>query len=913
MKKRSINKPLIVAFSLGYFILSILWLVIVQKMDIVTAGLAALVFYVLMTGMLVLALSLRRTEAEPQSPLAKLFFGQPSDKEDEAILQVDQPSDEEDETGLQDKVRREAWIKAHQREDQKVHDRMFRLGASIGIGLVIYAAIMYVSFGLFPDEVFMMSIPAIAALWLIQIVFFPKWLTYTSFLVFAVLRFGIETFGPQILVYLPNFLMLPVFYLLMMFFMFGSIMLPNLAQQKFNRPGQGNWERRKGSTRGQFVANATVDTQMDRFERYAKKESDRKPTRGMIFKGPPGTGKTLKAQEIATTTGLPFAYADASAFNAPFMGFGQLIPLVFRFRVEALAKEYGGAIVFIDEGENLFGARSGMQQQNQFSRELDLWDVMPYENGDQVFDVPHVRTRQWNEQYLSATPMPPEAGTHNIFMMPGAGGGNNSGIYPFLTWMSGTDSPPFMQKLIRGKINTLASALFFPVRLFHSDRLVLRLPPGKPRESTVMFITATNRFWMFDPAMIRPGRFGIVVDFVIPDEDERTDIFKYYVRKWAKYYQEDLLQPDRWREFAQATPNTSPAEIEQMVEEAIDVRVQHLAELRRVKALADAHKLDKDQKPTAENELRLYERDRKFWLRFKDNVYDAAGREIAGWDDERVDWHALMETQSSISHGRAVSETPNETTRRNVAIHELGHYLALKMFNGRRLKATVLSVISRSGSLGRVGFVPYDTREQFPQEFYEGLIRTSVASWVAEHFFFGQNMPGVTGDLRNATSTACLLVGKFGMSSYNCPKEDEDYYAQIGDVLISEPETTMFNPQATALLESVLRNPAKRKTVAIIIGMAAVDAYRLIRANQALFESIIPEFLEIDEFQGNKLRALSERLDAEMVTLEQLNEGDRQAKPELAFAVLNPFYGAKPAEGANTFARIAARVEEMQS
>ncbi len=207
-----------------------------------------------------------------------------------------------------------------------------------------------------------------------------------------------------------------------------------------------------------------------------------------------------------------------------------------------------------------------------------------------------------------------------------------------------------------------------------------------------------------------------------------------------------------------------------------------------------------------------------------------------------------------------------------------------------------------------VAHVPHDTREQHPQIFYEGLIRTSVASWVTEHYFFGQNLPGVTGDLSNATGVACLMVGRFGMVVYDCSKEDKDYYANIGNILISEPESNMFNPQATALVESVLRNPDQRTNVAVILGMAAIDAYRLIRRNEQIFGEVIPEFLHLDEYSGDNLTTLWEKLNSKIVSLENMDEADKQARPPFSFAISNPFYGATVPEGDQTYQQIDAQV-----
>lgn len=758
--------------------------------------------------------------------------------------------------------RSERRIKALRRDQRRTQDKVLQMGALVLVLLISFAGLVYNATGMPPTELYIIPPALLAVIWLFLIIFLPRPVIVAVFLLFSMLRVGSLVLGPQVLGYLPNFIMLPFFYLAMMFFMFGSIMIPNLQQFKYYRPGQGDWETPKGSTRGQFLARAMIETQIDRFTRYAAGETDRKPTRGMVFTGPPGTGKTLYTKEMATELSIPFVMATGAAFNAPFMGFGMLIPLIVKAKTEALAREYGGAVIFIDEAEIVFGARSGMQPGQQ--PQMGLMDV--YDNGGDVLI---------------------QRDHEPIFMMPGAGaGGAGAAIFPLLTWMSGTPSPPFLEKFLRSSLNTLFDALLVPVTV--GDR-VLRLPPGKPRPSNVMFIAATNRFFMFDPAIVRPGRLGIVAEFVIPDEDERVDIGGHYLRKLHDkgYCQDDLITDERILEFARATPNTSPADQEQIIEESVDVRIQHVAELRRVKGYADRGEIED-----------LHESDQKFWLRYKSTVYDGDGNEVDGWDDERVDWSALMASRSTISFGRANPQASNETTKRKVAFHELGHFIAINTFNKDRVMPTLLSVIPRRGNLGMVAHVPHDTREQHPQEFFEGNVRTSVAAWVTERFFFGENLPGVSGDLRNATGVATLMVGKFGMSSFDCSEDDREYYARVGELIISEPEVNSFNPQATSLVQGVLGNADRRKEVSVIIGMAAIDAYRLIRANQGLFLDVIPEFLRLDEFSGARLEALWDKMTQDIVPLSEMSKEDREAKPDRDFAVVNSFYEPGQAEGA---------------
>ncbi|MDP2720118.1 MAG: AAA family ATPase [Dehalococcoidia bacterium] len=52
----------------------------------------------------------------------------------------------------------------------------------------------------------------------------------------------------------------------------------------------------------------------------------------------------------------------------------------------------------------------------------------------------------------------------------------------------------------------------------------------------VVVMAATNRIDLIDPAMLRPGRFGTVINIPLPDEEERGEIFAIYLKgaKFAK-------------------------------------------------------------------------------------------------------------------------------------------------------------------------------------------------------------------------------------------------------------------------------------------------------------------------------------------------------------------------------------------
>src|SRR5438876_4088347 len=91
------------------------------------------------------------------------------------------------------------------------------------------------------------------------------------------------------------------------------------------------------------------------------------------------------------------------------------------------------------------------------------------------------------------------------------------------------------------------------------DRVIAQLlteMDGIEGRTGVIVVAATNRSELIDPALLRPGRFDLVVELEYPDEEERTAIFAVHTRG------KPLAPEISMEELAQLTPGRSGADIE---------------------------------------------------------------------------------------------------------------------------------------------------------------------------------------------------------------------------------------------------------------------------------------------------------------------------------------------------------------
>jgi cell division protease FtsH len=753
----------------------------------------------------------------------------------------------------------------------------YQNAAMVALVLVGIAAMGRHFFGLFPHEVFIVPLPVLVGMGALAALLLPRFLLVVLLLAGVAVAMMALGLGPEFVLFLvPYLLTFPLLLVINFLILFGPLAIFNLMQIKIIRPGEATWGVSLDDVRGQEEAKRQIITALRIFasaEGQKLVELGGRPERGILMVGPPGTGKTLIAKAIASTLSAPIIITNGSAFLSTFLAIDVLVMMYMRLRAEALAKEFGRVVVFIDEAEMLLQRRGGMvpaPTQGAAGRWASIWRIFDYDDMGCIspcglmFDHPEARESFWERKFPPRQQTAPQVIPFPFF---GGAGGFSMAIFPFLVWLDGMDSPPLLSRLVRSKVNELLDVLFVPpyIRLGNTT-IYLRLPPARPPTHHIYFFAATNRPHLIDPAMRRPGRFGKTVVFTTPGEAEREDIADLYFSKVAHH--PSLDDPERRKEFARVTVGLSPAEIEQVIRDAVNYRHDHIQRLMEVKAAVEAGRpLDRDAQ--------------KFWERYRHEL------EQPDWDRPWVTWDALMESLAALRHGMAKPTRTTERNRERTAYHEFaGHFLPLRYFCGEWYRPVVLSIMPRGEALGMVAHVPIEEHDPQPQHVLEGLLRVSVGSIVAERLFFKDNDPGVSKDLENATRIAAAMVGLFGMVPRRCTAEEYRRYLRIGESILSVANSHPLLPMdGQSFVASTLSSPRKREHVCVLLGQAFVDVYRLLRKNRHLVPPVVQELLLKDELVGRDLERLWE-----MQEIRPLLPEDKAIWPEEEVAPENPFY-----------------------
>jgi transitional endoplasmic reticulum ATPase len=111
----------------------------------------------------------------------------------------------------------------------------------------------------------------------------------------------------------------------------------------------------------------------------------------------------------------------------------------------------------------------------------------------------------------------------------------------------------------------------------HVERVVSQLlaeMDGLEKNSNIFIIGATNRPELIDPALLRPGRLGILIHIPLPDFKSRESIFKVHTRN--KPIQENEVW---YADLANKTEGFSGADLETICDRAANLAIKEIISL----------------------------------------------------------------------------------------------------------------------------------------------------------------------------------------------------------------------------------------------------------------------------------------------------------------------------------------------
>ncbi len=326
----------------------------------------------------------------------------------------------------------------------------------------------------------------------------------------------------------------------------------------------------------------------------------------------------------------------------------------------------------------------------------------------------------------------------------------------------------------------------------------------------VIVIAATNRPDILDPALLRPGRFDRQVMIGVPDVREREQIIKIHSKN------KPTASDVNYAKLAQSTPGFTPADLENVMNEA---------------ALLSARKDDKV--------IRM------------ESIKEAIIKVIAG-----------VEKKSRI-----VSEKERKLT----AYHEAGHAVLANVVPDSDPVHQV-TIIPRGRAGGFTMQLPEEDRSYATKKGMERELIILLGGRVAESLVLGDISTGAQNDLSRVTKIAKAMVMKYAMSdnlgSMSYDTEDE--------VFLGRDFSTMknYSEHVAAELDREVRNIVdsaydKAKTLL----EAHLDKLHVIAEALLRFETISGEEFQIAFEKG--LDALTEQVDSSREIVEEERRASR--------------------------------------
>ncbi|ALF56403.1 cell division protein FtsH [Nostoc piscinale CENA21] len=338
---------------------------------------------------------------------------------------------------------------------------------------------------------------------------------------------------------------------------------------------------------------------------------------------------------------------------------------------------------------------------------------------------------------------------------------------------------------------------------------------GFDANTGVIIIAATNRPEVLDPALRRPGRFDRQVVVDRPDKIGREAILKVHARNVK------LADDVNLATIAIRTPGFAGADLANLVNEAALLAAR---QNRPAVIMADFN--------------------------------EAIERVVAG-----------LEKRSRVL---------NETEKKTVAYHEVGHAIIGALMPGAG-KVEKISVVPRGvGALGYTIQMPEEDRFLMIEDEIRGRIATLLGGRSAEEVVFGKVSTGASDDIQKATDLAERYVTLYGMSDKLGPVAFEKIQQQFLDGYGNARRA--ISPQVAQEIDHEVKQ---------IVDNAHHIALSILHQNRDLLEETAQELLQREILEGSDLRDRLKQAKAPEDLSEWLRSGNVSPDKPLMQSVLN--------------------------
>lgn len=235
----------------------------------------------------------------------------------------------------------------------------------------------------------------------------------------------------------------------------------------------------------------------------------------------------------------------------------------------------------------------------------------------------------------------------------------------------------------------------------------------------LVFLGATNREDLLDPALLRSGRLDRKIIIDLPDLKVREAILKLHAKNKPLDAGIDLSI------IAKYTPGFSGSDLENLLNEAAILA----------------------------------------YRRYKNSFHLSPTTDLVG--KEKIDLADIEEARRKVIAGfDRRSAYVSDEERSIVAFHEAGHTLVLKKIPGLKPEVDIVSIIPRGKALGVTIQLPQSDQRLFSKEYILNQISVACGGRLAEEIKFGpmKITTGAREDIERANDLAKRMVCEWGMS-----------------------------------------------------------------------------------------------------------------------------------------------------